>query len=291
MQEPVFLFIIHTMKHQTLSRFLLLWSLSFVLTHTSQAMDTLRVLAIGNSFSRDAIEYHLSDIAAADGVYIILGNLHIGGCSLERHALNARTDSAAYEYIKIVGGNLTNTPHTRMSTALSDEPWDYVSFQQASHFSGLYDTYEPYLSELTDTVLAHLPKVRQLWHMTWAYATHSTHNAFPYYGKNQMKMYKAILNTCQQVHHNYPKMVIIPTGTAIQNARAYLGDTLNRDGFHLDYVIGRYTAAATWWEILSKKDIRRNGYRPEGITDEQFTACRKAAHKAAIGMDVVRSKK
>lgn len=38
--------------------------------------------------------------------------------------------------------------------------------------------------------------------------------------------------------------MIIPTGTAIQNARtSFVGDHMNRDGYHLDLKIGRYTAA------------------------------------------------
>ena len=244
------------------------------------AADTLRILAIGNSFSRDAIEYHLSDIAKAEGVHIVLGNLHIGGCTLERHALNARTDSAAYEYIKIVDGVLTNTPKTRMSTALADEPWDYVSFQQASNFSGMYDTYEPYLKELTSIVLGRLPKAKPMWQMTWAYAQNTTHAAFPYYGSSQDKMYQAILRTCKTLHKHYPRFTIIPTGIAIQNARTRLGDVMNRDGFHLNYVYGRYTAACTWWQTITKRDIRTNTYRPEGITDEQYEVCRWAARRA-----------
>jgi hypothetical protein len=39
---------------------------------------------------------------------------------------------------------------------------------------------------------------------------------------------------------------VIPTGTAVQNARSsYLGDTLNRDHKHLNYGLGRYIAAMT----------------------------------------------
>ena len=39
---------------------------------------------------------------------------------------------------------------------------------------------------------------------------------------------------------------VIPTGTAVQNARSsYLGDTLNRDNKHLNFGLGRYIAAMT----------------------------------------------
>ena len=57
---------------------------------------TLRILAIGNSFSRDAIEQNLHELALAGGDTAIIGNLFIGGCSLERHAGNIRDDRHDY---------------------------------------------------------------------------------------------------------------------------------------------------------------------------------------------------
>lgn len=49
----------------------------------------------------------------------------------------------------------------QVSKALADEEWDYVSVQQASHLSGVYDTYQPYLKELIAYVKTHTsPKQR-----------------------------------------------------------------------------------------------------------------------------------
>ena len=48
----------------------------------------LKVLAIGNSFSEDAVEEHLSSLAQAEGLTVVIGNMYIGGCSLQRHANN-----------------------------------------------------------------------------------------------------------------------------------------------------------------------------------------------------------
>ena len=63
------------------------------------AARTLRVLAVGNSFSRDAVEQHLHELAMADGDTMIVGNLFIPGCSLERHVRCARNDRPAIMYI------------------------------------------------------------------------------------------------------------------------------------------------------------------------------------------------
>ena len=55
----------------------------------------LRILAIGNSFSQDAVEQYLYELFAASGKKVIIGNLYIGGCSLERHYNNINNDAAA----------------------------------------------------------------------------------------------------------------------------------------------------------------------------------------------------
>lgn len=46
---------------------------------------------------------------------------------------------------------------------------------------------------------------------------------------------------------------------AIQNARtSYMGDTFNRDGYHLEVNYVRYTAACTWYEAIRGKSVAGN---------------------------------
>ena len=45
-----------------------------------------------------------------------------------------------------------------LEAVLADEDWDYVSLQQASPFSGMYETYEASLPELIEYVKVRLPK-------------------------------------------------------------------------------------------------------------------------------------
>ena len=53
----------------------------------------MKILAIGNSFSTDCMQY-LYDIARSGGVEeIVLGNLYYGGCSLAQHLGFAKSDS------------------------------------------------------------------------------------------------------------------------------------------------------------------------------------------------------
>ena len=78
-------------------------------------------------------------------------------------------------------------------------------------------------------------------------------------------------------------MLLIPCGTAIQLARqTKLGDTMCRDGYHLNYTYGRYTAACVWYEILTGKDVRCNTYKNEQMTKAQRKMAQKAAHRAVM---------
>lgn len=244
---------------------------------------TVRILAIGNSFSQDAVEQYLHELAEAEGISTIIGNMFIGGCSLERHVKNARDNAPAYAYRKIgTDGKKREKGKMSLETVLADEDWDYVSLQQASPFSGMYETYEASLPELIEYVKARLPKKTKLMlHQTWAYASTSRHSGFKNYNCNQLTMYQAIADAVKKAAKANKIRIVIPSGTAIQNARtSFIGDHLNRDGYHLDVKIGRYTAACTWFERIFKHNVVGNPYTPEGLDEARKAVAQKAAHAA-----------
>ena len=244
---------------------------------------TVRILAIGNSFSQDAVEQYLHELAEAEGISTIIGNMFIGGCSLERHVKNARDNAPAYAYRKIgTDGKKREKGKMSLEAVLADEAWDYVSLQQASPFSGMYETYEASLPELIEYVKARLPKKTKLMlHQTWAYASTSKHSGFKNYNCNQLTMYQAIADAVKKAAKANKIKIVIPSGTAIQNARtSFIGDHLNRDGYHLDVKIGRYTAACTWFERIFKRNVVGNPYGPEGLDEARKTVAQKAAHAA-----------
>ena len=244
---------------------------------------TVRILAIGNSFSQDAVEQYLHELAEAEGISTIIGNMFIGGCSLERHVKNARDNAPAYAYRKIgTDGKKREKGKMSLETVLADEDWDYVSLQQASPFSGMYETYEASLPELIEYVKARLPKKTKLMlHQTWAYASTSKHSGFKNYNCNQLTMYQAIANAVKKAAKANKIKIVIPSGTAIQNARtSFIGDHLNRDGYHLDVKVGRYIAACTWFERIFKHNVVGNPYAPEGLDEARKAVAQKAAHAA-----------
>ncbi len=244
------------------------------------ADSVIRILAVGNSFSDDGVEY-LDQLAKAAGIHLIVGNLYIGGCSLERHWNNVSEGLPAYEYRKNCDGVHTNTPETSLLSALQDEPWDYITVQQVSHSSGLYETYYPFLPSLLQYLRAHAtnPKMRFAIHQVWAYAWDSSHSGFANYDRDQLQMYRDIVQTVDSVAHKEHISIIIPSGTAIQTGRNLMGDQMNRDGFHLDYGFGRYVAACTWFETFFGP-VEGNSFYPEGVTPREAVLAQRIAHTA-----------
>lgn len=216
----------------------------------------LRILAIGNSFSDDGME-HLAEILVGEGYTdFILGNLYIGGCSIDGH--KARIDSGAKDYsFRTNTGSGWTTVKESIQYGLDYADWQIVTIQQVSGYSGIPESYGN-MQYIIDYVRDRVdPFVKIYFHMTWAYQSTSGHGDFSKYDRNQMTMYNAIVNTVQTlVVGNWNIEGYIPSGTAIQNLRtSYLGDTLTRDGYHLSYDIGRYTAALTWYKVFTGADL------------------------------------
>ena len=264
----------------------------------------IRVLCIGNSFSWDAVEQELVPLCDAEGIQVEIHNLYYGGCSLAQHADFLMRDTAAYSHR--VCSNQSPSFHGRdgegfrvvrdtisLRQALREGKYDYISLQQASHDSGIRASYEPWLSLLIDTVRAYQPEAQICWMQTWAYSRDAKHPAYPRYHSDQQEMWDSIVS-CTYYVMDIMKMklpslkgggggrpLLIPCGTAIQLARqTKLGDTLCRDGYHLNYVYGRYTAACVWYEILTGKDVRRNRYKNPQMTSCQRRLTQRAAHQA-----------
>ncbi len=249
----------------------------------AQTDNVIKILSIGNSFSEDAVEQHLYDLAKADGIKVIIGNMYIGGCSLQKHLTNANENKPVYKYRKIgLDGVKVETKGFTLDQALADEQWDYISFQQQSGRSGMYHTWIESIPGLLEYTGSRVSKgTKMMLHQTWAYDQTSTHKDFKNYGHDQMTMYKAIVDAVKRVSKDTGVKMVIPSGTAVQNARTtILNDKITRDGYHLHKTYGRYIAACTWFEKVLKRNVVGNPYRPANMTEEQQLAAQKSAHAA-----------
>lgn len=244
----------------------------------------LKILAIGNSFSEDAVEAYLHDLIRAEGKPVVVGNAVIGGAPLSLHVDHSKNNAAAYSYRKIdQSGNKSTTPNMTLADAITDEDWDYISLQQVSHDAGKFSTFQASLPALYSYVQSKATNysVKYILHQTWAYAQNSTHSGFAYYNNDQMTMYNAVVDAVDQAKSLADFTFVAPAGTAIQNARtSYIGDNFCRDGYHLDLNIGRYTAACAWFETIMGKSVIGNSFKPAALSDFEAALAQTAAHLA-----------
>ena len=216
----------------------------------------MKILSIGNSFSDDSHAY-LYELSKKAEVEIKTVNLVIGGCSLERHFQNAEANEKAYALC--INGTDWKEERISIEDALKSEEFDVITLQQVSHFSGMYETYQPYLDSLISYVKEYQPNAKLYFHKTWAYEIDSNHSEYYLYNNDQSLMYKKL---CEASKIAVEKVgAVIPTGDVIQTMREKIPqfdykngkESLCRDGFHLSLTYGRYAAALTWLTALTGK--------------------------------------
>ena len=251
----------------------------------------LELLAIGNSFSIDALEYFWQ-IANDLGIQkIAVGNLYISGCTLKTHAANAASDAAAYAYYYNDNGTWTKTQDYKLSTALTERSWDYISMQQSSRNSGLESTYNEDLTNLISYVKDltskkenenRNPCAKLVWHMTWAYQQDSTNTGFANYNNDQMTMYNGIVSAVQnKIAANNAFDLIVPNGTAVQNSRtSLLGDTTTRDGYHMTKDYGRYLTGLLFVKTVTGLSVDGITYAPTGVDAQEKTIAIESVNNA-----------
>lgn len=248
--------------------------------------NSLKVLAIGNSFSQDATEF-LWEISDNYGVQnVTIGNMYIGGMDLEGHWTNAESNSPNYVYYLKTNGTWSTTENVTIRDAILDQDWDIITIQQVSGKSGKAETYTPYLENLIsyiqDIETQKTPRIA--WHMTWAYQQNSTHNDFVNYNSDQLTMYNSIISIVKTViEQNDNISFTISAGTAIQNIRSsYIGDKLTRDGYHLSVDRGRYTAGLAWFKTITEFDISNITYRPIGVSELDLLAIKESVNNTFL---------
>lgn len=234
----------------------------------------MNILAIGNSFSRDATAY-LADVLRAGGVEANVVNLYIGGCPLERHWMNVEQDRADYQYQR--NGRIYEH-NVSIRQALESCEWDYIVTQQASHDSGWAESYEPFLTLLTGYLHRQCPGAKLCIQQTWAYETDSNHVNFMRYHRDQALMYRK-LTACYQAAAQRHGLKYIPSGDVIQALREKApfryqdgGMSLCRDGYHMHLLYGRYALACTWACTLCGPDTVQGGYVPVPESDPGMKA-------------------
>ncbi len=228
----------------------------------------MKLLSIGNSFSTDAHRF-LSALARQNFIELDTANLFIGGCSLQTHWLNFQENNSHYDY-ELNGSEAERK--ISINQALESEKWDVITLQQASADSGIYGTYQPYLSQLAECVRERQPQAKLYFHQTWSYENGSKHSGFLNYERNSRKMFDCIVCASQTAAQSIGAAVI-PAGTLIQylreNVKAFDyengGISLCRDTYHLSESYGRYAAAAIWLRTVTGESFCAKEFENMGL--------------------------
>ena len=273
----------------------------FLLAQTDDAPrnTTLRVLSIGNSFSIDA-NLILPQVVVDAGVprdnFVLYATIY-AGASLE-YWDNMYTTDTPLPYLHYMGGKLLRLEDKEwtLRTLLQSQPWDVVVIQQASALSTNHKSFQPYMNRMIEYIRQDCPNkhVRIGWQLTWSYPQTATSG--PVYEEGWRKIAMIANQKCHDAGIDF----IIPSGTAIQNARTTeLGENSNgitRDGLHLSFGVGVYIAAMTWYESIFRpiygksiigvpvsqaiKDCDRGKEGFQEITDENYLICQQCVKEA-----------
>jgi hypothetical protein len=270
---------------------------------------TVKVLAVGNSFSQNALKY-FDEIVEASGNRTVSQNCMIGGCSLERHVRHLK----AYEADPSDPEGSPYPDDKSLKDLLTQEKWDVVTVQQVSAMSYKPETFHPYIDELMAYIKQYAPQAEIVLHQTWAYREdHSFWGA----DLDTDRMYAALRKALDGLAAELD-LRMIPCGDAFETARQdpawgkFVPDesfdreaavypevpneknslhnwgwwktkdvdepVLMDDRFHANKQ-GEYLLGCVWFEFLFGESVIGNSFVPEGVTEEEAATLQRIAHQ------------
>ncbi len=247
--------------------------------------EELKILSIGNSFSIDTMEYAAAMALSMGVKRVRLGNLYIGGCSVKRHYTNAKEDLPAYKYYTNDGSGWKSVTDCKISDAVKSEKWDWISIQHGTGDGSRYTSEESYsdLPLLIEYVRGLADAETKIaFNMAWVGEAYKDHHEINSYNGDMGLMYRNLVDLTSSLIAPMKGIdTVIPTGTAVQNARVMCPDRdLTRDGFHLSWDFGRYIGGMTFLKRLLKCDLNRIVWTPDGVDGQLREVAIDAANKA-----------
>lgn len=280
----------------------------------AKARKTVRLLTIGNSFSRNATRW-LGDLAAAAGHELVHHQAAIGGGSFAQHWERVLLYEKDPNDKKATYGELS------LKQELVAEPWDFVTIQQRSMISHDLATYWPDARKLRDFVAANAPQAELLVHQTWAYRCDDPRFTRPPTEPGEPTTQKAMYDGLTKAYESIAAELglrVIPVGRAFSMAdtdaqwayqpdRAFDPDRavfpalpeqrhslhvgwrwtrdargkprLGMDGHHAG-VAGEYLGDCVFFEMLFGQSVVDVPYVPEGLDAAYARFLRETAHRA-----------
>lgn len=192
----------------------------------------LRILAIGNSYSQDALAYLPFILPkVTDTIDLTVGILYEDGAKLSDHWDNWQNERSAYIlWISQHGQPWSSQASKSIQYAIDNYQWDViVTHQQSSSSYYPSDAYEPsssnptqhhqpYLNKLINAIQARVDyPVKFGWMLIQARPAQN--NGKNYTNTQLASNFAAIVENAQKVLNQTVCEFVVPWGTAIQNAR------------------------------------------------------------------------
>lgn len=226
-----------------------------------------KILCIGNSFSQDTTRLLVPTAQGCGIAQIKVVNLLVPGCSIAMHWNHAANDLPVYKYDVDTGSGWERTEHLSMGEIIRSDAWDWISIQHGSSDGSFYSDPASYahLPELIGYIRQNAqPNTKIAFNLTWVSDPESTRPEMRQYQGDQVRLFETIARLTEQLVAPMDGIDrVCPTGTAIQNARTAMAESLCRDRYHLSRDTGRYTASLTFLKTLTGVDIRGCTWAPE----------------------------
>ena len=289
--------------------------------YVSSAYKPVKILALGNSFSKDSTTM-IREIAAADNVNVETYNAYQAGKTLPGHynAWNSGTEEYRIEKEGISTGN-----YQTLQEFVTMDDWDYIVLQGATHFNcydaGLWNVdpaaTQNYWTTLKNGINSLAPGAKRLVHATWApideLSARVNNGMFENGSPDARGAYLKALLPNEQIGANIfstetaanGQKEYIPTAVAIDylvrhyNFPEYIGDLDNSvdDAYdnssttraiyrdktcHLTNNVGKVLAGLVWYEMITGKSAVDNGYERSTLSAADMAKLKEAAHYACL---------
>ena len=254
----------------------------------------MNILCIGNSFSVDTtwlLPQIITDLKLKE---YHVGNLYVGGCSLNMHWEHLCGDAKVYKYYQTEGGEWESREEVSIAEAIAERKWDWISIQAGTKDGSRYSQEGSYenLPALVEKVRALAgPDTKIAFNMTWVGDQDKPKSEMPHYRGRLDELYRDIAAVTERVVTPLVDKVC-PTGTAVQNFRLDYDGPMCRDGYHLHRGIGRYVAGLAFLKAIVGVDISAIRWTPEEAESlrERAIAAVEQAMVRPFAVDAVEGK-
>lgn len=240
----------------------------------AKEQTTKNVLLIGNSYGYDTVRELQNGIISSGSSDLRIGLLSSGGKepSFFYDQVTTGAKSMSFSYYSKTNGKAGAGKPVSFDMVNGFADWDYIAIQ-----AGTTHTWNPsYNTETLNKLIKAIESknssaeivIYGTWATTDAYASSALSNMYT----NQSGMHSKIMQAYNDIKSATGKR-LLDTESIFYNLRAnsLFGDTLNRDGYHLNGK-GAVTVGLAFYEFFTGTDVTTLNYNTTSFVDNNVTS-------------------